>query len=270
VAVDSKQKRFQMLSFGDADAALLPENDAEFTVEDRAHLIWLYGGIALGEPVIVDALPVGHKGTKKRLKPRLKPISQAQRQRDWKEKVTAADLRMSRIHASAARALRKAVESERPTESVEARRAKTRTHKKRGLEVQKPQFEKQEQPQGIPPKQPKKTVRRIPTAEERLKANRDVLEQRAQKQVAQEKRAALEDRIEKQMVAAEQRERKDAILAKEQAWQQKKRALVNLEFAKEAKAKKQAVEDARNKQRAKALRKARAAKKRKAKKRKKK
>lgn len=209
------------------------------------------------------AVAVGHKGTKKKREPRLKPISMAERRREWRAHISAAEQRMQDVHTDAGRARREAVESERQTESVEARRAKTRTHKQRGLEVQKPEFERQEQPKGIPPRQPKKTLKHIPTAEERLKANRDVLEGRAQKAAAQEKRAVLEERIEQQMVSAEKRERQGALLAKQAAWDRKKTALVNMEFMKEAKAKKQAVEDARNKQRAKALRKARAAKKRK-------
>ncbi len=45
MAVDTKAKRFSMLSF--SDGALLPVADGSIGTADRAHLLWLYGGIAL-------------------------------------------------------------------------------------------------------------------------------------------------------------------------------------------------------------------------------
>jgi hypothetical protein len=43
-----------MLSF--ADGALLPDPDGTIAAEDRAHLLWLYGGIPLAAAAVVTGI----------------------------------------------------------------------------------------------------------------------------------------------------------------------------------------------------------------------
>jgi len=45
MAVDSKAKRFSMLAMG--RGAILPAPDGTIAAADRAHLLWLYAGIAM-------------------------------------------------------------------------------------------------------------------------------------------------------------------------------------------------------------------------------
>lgn len=49
MAVDTRFKRFSMMEFGGVDI-VLPEADGGIDADDRAQLITLYGGIALGSP----------------------------------------------------------------------------------------------------------------------------------------------------------------------------------------------------------------------------
>ena len=205
------------------------------------------------EPEII-AVAVGTGKWKKKGKPRLPdPISFRKRQQEWKAHVAEAEVRMSQIHTDAGKARREAIESERPKESVESQRARTRQHKKPGLEIQRP--EGLSDRKAPPPPQPPRPV--SPKPPPPVEPSEDPVAAR----VREIKRQSVEKRVEKSMLADEKRIRTEEIEARER----RKRALINLEFAKEAQAKKQAVEDARNKQRGKALQKARAAKKRKAK-----
>ena len=59
MAIDTKAKRFQMLSF--SDGALLPNPDGTIAAEDRAHLLWLYGGIALAAVVQLASITFAFK-----------------------------------------------------------------------------------------------------------------------------------------------------------------------------------------------------------------
>ncbi len=269
-----------MLNFGDSAIALLPDPDAlGIEAADRLHLLGLYSGILAGEapePEVEAALPVGHKGTKKKLEPRLKPISMAERRREWRAHISAAEQRMQDIHTDAGRARRKAVESERPKESVESQRAKTRTHKQRGLEVQKPTFEKQESPQGIPPKQRERTPRPVPTADERLEAsNRRAAEVREENRF-QAHLKATEGIVRSQNIKEEKRQRtaekdigytptqiKRDRASRKKLYEQRTSNMVNLEKAKRERARIQAVEEINRKEMQKRMKKVRAAKKRK-------
>jgi len=177
------------------------------------------------------------------------PISFRKRKQEWKAHVADVDQKMQDLHTTKAKALRQAVESERPKESVESQRARTRRHKKSGLEVQRPEFNK-EQIQTPQPPRPKITP---------LTPRPEPPESLVDKRVREIKLRTVEKRVEKGMVAEEKR----LSVEKVEARARRKKSLISLEFAKEAKAKKQAVEDARNKVRLKNLKKARAAKKRK-------
>ncbi len=54
MAVDTLEKRFSMLNFGGTGTIhLLFEDDGAVDADDRAHLLDLYSGIALGSPVVV-------------------------------------------------------------------------------------------------------------------------------------------------------------------------------------------------------------------------
>ena len=59
MAIDTKAKRFQMLSF--SDGALLPDPDGTIAAEDRAHLLRLYGGIALSAVVDIASITFAFK-----------------------------------------------------------------------------------------------------------------------------------------------------------------------------------------------------------------
>ena len=59
MAIDTKAKRFQMLSF--SDGALLPDPDGTIAAEDRAHLLWLYGGIALAAVIQLASITFAFK-----------------------------------------------------------------------------------------------------------------------------------------------------------------------------------------------------------------
>lgn len=61
MAVDTRQKRMSMISFGDGVIThVLFEADGAVDADDRAHLLGLYSGIALGSPAIgiVARLPL--------------------------------------------------------------------------------------------------------------------------------------------------------------------------------------------------------------------
>ncbi len=54
MAIDTAEKRFSMLNFGSTGTVhLLFEPDGAVDADDRAHLLDLYSGIALGAPVVV-------------------------------------------------------------------------------------------------------------------------------------------------------------------------------------------------------------------------
>ena len=51
MAVDTREKRFSMMSFGDgAILHVLFESDGAVDLDDRQHLLGLYSGIALAPP----------------------------------------------------------------------------------------------------------------------------------------------------------------------------------------------------------------------------
>ena len=57
MAVDTAAKRFSMMDFGDgAINGLVFEPDGSVDLDDRQHLLGLYGGIALGAPVVAAGL----------------------------------------------------------------------------------------------------------------------------------------------------------------------------------------------------------------------
>ena len=62
MAVDTRQKRFSMLSFGDGviDHVLF-EADGAVDADDRAHLLGLYSGIAISEPTVADGLTFSYE-----------------------------------------------------------------------------------------------------------------------------------------------------------------------------------------------------------------
>lgn len=56
MAVDTRQKRFSMINFGEGDLCLF-EADAAVDADDRAHLLGLYSGIALDNPAAIETSP---------------------------------------------------------------------------------------------------------------------------------------------------------------------------------------------------------------------
>jgi len=54
MSIDTKAKRFSMLTFG--DGALLPDPDGSIDTIDRAYLLWLYSGVALESPEVAVGL----------------------------------------------------------------------------------------------------------------------------------------------------------------------------------------------------------------------
>lgn len=60
MAIDSKPKRFSMLQFSEPDiVAVLPDPDGTMAAGDRAHLLGLYSGIALGAPAVLGDAEAG-------------------------------------------------------------------------------------------------------------------------------------------------------------------------------------------------------------------
>ena len=58
MAVDSRQKRFSMMSFGSfIPSQILFEADGTVDADDKYHLLGLYSGITLANPVAVDVAP---------------------------------------------------------------------------------------------------------------------------------------------------------------------------------------------------------------------
>ena len=54
MAVDTAEKRFSMINFGDGTTIhLLPEPDGAIDLDDRQHLLDCYSGIAFGSPPVV-------------------------------------------------------------------------------------------------------------------------------------------------------------------------------------------------------------------------
>ena len=54
MAVDTAEKRFSMLNFGDgATVHLLPEPDGAVDLDDRQHLLDCYSGIAFAGGVVI-------------------------------------------------------------------------------------------------------------------------------------------------------------------------------------------------------------------------
>lgn len=53
MAVDTRDKRFSLISFGSPIPNVLPNPDGSFNAADRAMLIFLYHGLALSAPVVV-------------------------------------------------------------------------------------------------------------------------------------------------------------------------------------------------------------------------
>ena len=83
MAIDTKAKRFQMLSF--SDGALLPDPDGTIAAEDRAHLLWLYGGIALAAVIQLASITFAFKNrtTTFTLNSRITEFQFAQRDMDF-------------------------------------------------------------------------------------------------------------------------------------------------------------------------------------------
>ena len=51
MAVDTAEKRFSMMNFGDGTTIhLLPEPDGSIDLDDRQHLLDCYSGVAFGPP----------------------------------------------------------------------------------------------------------------------------------------------------------------------------------------------------------------------------
>ncbi len=279
MAVDTRNERASVIGYALPAIFVLPNPDGEIAPADWLQLLWLYPG----NPV---ASVVTERGRgKEQLFPERKMVSPLEYRRGWKEHIHAVEQSMlaksvgvekarkfevPKHEPAAPKRKTKGIQTPRrekaarpdPVNRLEANREKVDAARRtarvdRG--IQKPPSEK-----SLPRRAPQ-PVRRT---DSRLEKLRGQSQNPLEKINAQQKRKAIESRVEKGMIAAEKQDRVDAQMAKEAAFKRRKSALVNLEFAKEAQAKKQAVEDARNKQRAKALRKARAAKKRKAKKKK--
>ena len=83
MAIDTKAKRFQMLSF--SDGALLPNPDGTIAAEDRAHLLWLYGGIAFAAVIQLAGITFAFKNrtTTFALNSRITEFQFAQRDMDF-------------------------------------------------------------------------------------------------------------------------------------------------------------------------------------------
>ena len=56
MAVDTRDKRFSLISFGSPIPNVLPNPDGSFNAADRAMLIFLYHGLALSAPSILTII----------------------------------------------------------------------------------------------------------------------------------------------------------------------------------------------------------------------
>ncbi len=54
MAVDTREKRFSMMSLGDSTGITMFEADGAVDADDRAHLLGMYSGIAKDAPVAPD------------------------------------------------------------------------------------------------------------------------------------------------------------------------------------------------------------------------
>lgn len=68
MAVDTAAKRYSLVGLAAPVPSLLPIPDGTVEAADRAHLLWLYSGIALGTPTVAVAVAgtvrgVGSVGT---------------------------------------------------------------------------------------------------------------------------------------------------------------------------------------------------------------
>lgn len=58
MAVDTAQKRFSMINFGDGNTIhMLFQIDGAVDLDDKAHLLDLYSGIALDSPIVGGDIP---------------------------------------------------------------------------------------------------------------------------------------------------------------------------------------------------------------------
>lgn len=54
MAIDTREKRFSMMDFGDGNIGVLHEPDGSVDLDDRQHLLGCYSGIAFAELGILD------------------------------------------------------------------------------------------------------------------------------------------------------------------------------------------------------------------------
>ena len=235
MAVDTRNRRASWFGYCLPAIFVFPDPDNAIDAEDRLQNLWLYSGIAAAIPVVdVRATGVGSGPEQEKWRPKLPTISFAQRQREWKAHVAESEIRMSQIHTDAGKARREAIESERPKESVESQRARTRQHKKPGLKIQRPKFERQDKPQSHEPQ------RKFLNPQQRKQA--DALEAK-QLAIDMDKRAVAETKVEKDLAVVEAQrlgpihDDEEVAKARLAASKRRKTALVNLELARAAKKK---------------------------------
>ncbi len=281
MAVDSKAKRFSMLSFG--SRALLPDPDAGgIEAGDRLHLLGLYGGILAGEPIApVVELPIG--AGKKDNQPTSELISPLDYRRGWKEHIRAAEQTMwdkqrgvekarkfdvPRHEPEAPKRKPKGIqtpERERTPKPEPVNRLETNRPEQKTLEIQP------SEKQIVRPK--KRTIRR--TDERLVAANEKASEVREENRF-QAHLKATEGLVKSENIKEEKRQRiaekdigytptqiKRDRANRKKLYEQRTSNMVNLEKAKRERAKIQAVEEVNRKEMLKRMKKVRAAKKRK-------
>ena len=58
MAIDTTTKKLSLINFGSPWVSSLPEPDGSLATADLQHLLGLYGGIAVGAPVVTRTAPV--------------------------------------------------------------------------------------------------------------------------------------------------------------------------------------------------------------------
>jgi len=270
MAVDTKPKRFSMLSF--EDGALLPDPDGTIDAADRAHLIWLYGGILSVVLVPVPTATEAGRGKKEKFRPKLPTINYREFQRGQREHVRTVEEKMWASTQTVEQALRDTEnKSPIPKKTFEGKRPLSF-----GQTTPRPPVEKTAPaPQ---PERKKKVPAPQPTDEQRMESSRiqaaNVRDQnalkahlRATRQIAKKDNVAEEKKqreAEKDIGYTPTQIKRDRA-ARTQTYQRREDFAVNLEKGRIEQAKVEAVEEVRRKVLLANLKKARAAKKRKSK-----
>ncbi len=271
MSVDTAAKRASMLSFG--DGALLPIPDVAAEVaEDRLHLLWLYGGIAAIEAVVVVELPIG--GGKHDHYPPQPFISPRDYKRGWKEHVRAVEDRMWAGRQQVDQTLQKTADK-KPVPDKSTKFGDIQPRKigipppapiERTPPPPKPERKKREPPPQLTDGE-RMERSRIEAANTRerndLKAHLRATRQIAEKENKTEEKRQRE--AEKDIGFKPTQIKRDRT-NRAQTYQKREDFAVNLEKGRIEQAKVQAVEEVQRQEMAKRMKKVRAAKKRKAKK----